>query len=73
MVIESNNSNIPHMPKAVKDSFQNKMPKKSGINKEKEAIMLVNAIGPVASALKPLCIEIQRESPYPIPKSIVGK
>ena len=65
--MENNNTMIPHTPNNVNGSFQKQMPNKNGINIEKETTILVKAIGPTASALNPVCMEIQREMPYPTP------
>ena len=45
--------------------------KQKRIINEKEAITLVKAIGPIESALKPVCMEMQSDIPYKAPKTIV--
>jgi len=68
---EINKRIIPINVSKVRLSFQNTIPNKKGMINEKEAITLVKAIGPIESALKPVCMEMQSDIPYKAPKNIV--
>ena len=64
---------MPIQERSDKFSPHTNIPAARGIIKENEEIILVRAIGPIARALKPVCIETQRKTPYNTPKASVGK
>ena len=70
-IMENSKRIIPMNFSKVRLSFQSIIPNKNGMINENEAIMLVKAIGPMERALNPVCMEIQRDIPYPIPKRMV--
>ena len=53
----------PAAPQPDKGSFQKTNPQTVGITSESAARMLVNAMGPVESAIKPVCMETARHKP----------
>ena len=59
----ASSSAMPNPPPTVRFSCHTAMPNRKGMIREKEAIMLVRAIGPVASARKPVCMEMHSATP----------